>query len=158
MRAVAVTLFTLAVLVGCEPAKPTAPTTKTAPTAAAAADDDHDHGPGPHQGTVFDFGKWHAEFCIDHGKQEATVYILSGNLKRPVAIAADKLTLALKEPQLQIELKAVPLESDPAGKASRFVGTAPALGKEQEFAGTVGGAVDGKPYRGEFAETAHDHK
>ena len=147
MRSLTFTLFAVAVLAGCEPAKPPA----AAKTAATPADD-HDHGAGPHGGTVIEFGKWHGEFCVDHARQEATVYILSGNLKRPVAFAADKLTLSLKEPKLQIELKAAPQEADPAGKASRFVGTHPALGKEQEFAGTVSGVVDGKPYLGDFEE------
>lgn len=156
MRSLTFTLFAAALLAGCEPAKPTAPAAKTAPT--PAADDDHAHGVGPHGGTVFDFGRWHAEFCVDHGKQEATVYVLSGNLKRPVALAADALTLSLKEPQVQAELKAAAVEGDPAGKASRFVGRHPALGKEQEFRGTVSGTVDGKAYVGDFAEAAHDHK
>ncbi len=153
MRAFTFALFAAAVLAGCEPAKPPA-AAKTAATADAG--DDHAHGAGPHGGTVIEFGKWHGEFCVDHPKQEATVYILSGNLKRPVALAADTLTLSLKEPKLQVELKAMPLESDPAGKASRFVGTHPALGKEQEFAGTVSGRIDGKQYLGDFQEKPDD--
>ena len=157
MRRLTFALFAAGVLAGCEPAKPPA-AAKTAATADSG--DDHDHGAGPHGGTVIEFGKWHGEFCVDHAKQEATVYILSGNLKRPVALAADALTLSLKEPKVQVELKPVPVESDPAGKASRFVGTHAALGKEQEFEGTVSGTIDGKQYLGDFKEkpdAGHKH-
>lgn len=42
-------------------------------------------------------------------------------------------------------LTAKPQDGDPAGKASLFVGTHPALGKEQEFSGTISGQVSGKP-------------
>jgi hypothetical protein len=150
----------LAALVGCDPAKPTAPTPVKTPVTAASADhDDHDHDtPGKHGGTVFDFGKHHAEFCVDHAKKEVTVYILSGNLKRNVAVAADKLTVSLKQPKLDVELRAVPMENDPKGQSSRFVGTHEAFGQEQEFAGTVHGLIDGKPFAGDFEEKPHDHK
>lgn len=147
----------LAALIGCEQAKPTATTVKT-PVTASSSDDDHEHGEGPHGGAVFDFGKHHAEFCVDHGKKQVTVYILSGNLKRNVAIPADKLTVSVKVPKLEVELKAVPMDNDPKGKASRFVGTHEAFGKVQEFAGTVRGVLDGKAVAGDFAEQPHDHK
>lgn len=151
-------------LAGCEPAKPPlapAPTPATPPAGKPADDeDDHDHGPGPHGGTVIEFGKWHGEFCVDHKAKTATVYVLSGNLKRPVAVPADMLTLSVKRPKLQVELKASPIDSDPKGQASRFVATHDAFGIEQEFEGTVSGVIDGKPYAGDFKEKpdAHGHK
>jgi hypothetical protein len=155
-------LAALLALAGCEPAKPPAPAT-TPPAAKsdpAHEEDDHDHGPGPHGGTVIEFGKYHGEFCVDHGKKQVTVYILSGNLKRPVAIPAETLTLSVKQPRLQVELKASPIDSDPKGKASQFVATHEAFGVEQEFEGTVSGVIDGKPYAGDFKEKAdaHGHK
>ena len=122
-------------------------------------DDDHDHGPGPHGGTVIEFGKYHGEFTVDHEKQEATVYILDGAVKNAVPIAVEKLALNIKNPAFHVELKAAPQEGDPAGKSSRFVGKHEKLGVEQEFEGTVSGKIDGKPYSGDFKEKEHkDHK
>ena len=46
----------------------------------------HEHGTGPHGGTVFDFGRWHAEFTVSHKDQEATVYILVSDEKTRTAI------------------------------------------------------------------------
>ncbi|MBX9582837.1 MAG: hypothetical protein K2X87_21225 [Gemmataceae bacterium] len=140
---------------GCD--KPADPPKAEAKRAAAKGE--HDHGAGPHGGTVMEFGKYHAEFCVDHAKKQATVYILDGKVKSPVPIAADKLLLSIKEPRFQADLVAAPQDGDPAGKASRFVATHDALGKEQEFEGTVGGKVDGTPYLGDFKEEPdHDHK
>jgi hypothetical protein len=122
--------------------------------AAAKREDGHNHGDGPHGGTVVDWGggKYHVEFCMDHGKKQATVYILGGNARKPAPIKADKLQLSIKEPLFQVELKAAPQEGDPQGSASRFIGTHDNFGKEQEFAGTISGTLDGKPYAGDFKE------
>ena len=118
---------------------------------------DHgDHGPGPHGGTVADWGggKYHVEFTVDHPKQQATVYILGSDEKSPVPVKAkdDQLLLTVKEPAFQVPLKADPQKGDADGKASRFVGTHEKLGKEQEFAGTISGEVNGTPYAGDFKE------
>ncbi len=112
----------------------------------------HEHGTGPHGGTVFDFGRWHAEFTVSHKDQEATVYILGSDEKTRTAIPVETLLLSIKNPQFQVELKAAPQEGDPSGKASRFVGKDQHFGKEQEFEGTLSGAVNGKPYAGDFKE------
>lgn len=127
--------------------------------ARKAGEDEHDHGPGPHHGTVFDFGKWHAEFTVNHKAQEATVYIQGVESKKPEPIAVEKLLLSIKSPQFQVDLKAVPEKGDPAGKSSRFVGKNKNLGREQEYEGTLSGVVDGKPYAGDFKEEEEkDHK
>src|SRR5262249_30899832 len=95
----------------------------------------------------------------DHKAQEATVYILGGDAKKPAPIAVEKLTLSIKNPQFQLELKAVPQEGDPTGKSSRFTGKHENFGKEQEFEGTLSGVVEGKPYAGDFKEEEpKDHK
>lgn len=148
---------------GCENSathsKPAASKSSTAKVAAKVDDEhDHEHGPGPHSGTVFDFGKYHAEFVVDHGKKEATLYILDGSAKKAVPIEVEKLVLNIKTPMFQVELKAVPQEGDPKGKSSRFVGTHDNLGKEQEFEGTVSGEIAGKPALGDFKEKAHEHE
>lgn len=122
-------------------------------------DDDHDHGPGPHGGTIIEFGKWHGEFTVNHKNQEATVYLLGADAKTPAPLRVDKLLLSIKAPQFQVDLKPSPQEGDPTGKASRFVGKHESLGKEQEFEGTLSGVVDGKPYAGDFKEEEEkDHK
>jgi hypothetical protein len=126
--------------------------------AKAPTKGEHDHGPGPHGGTIIEFGKLHAEFTVDHAKQEATVYVLSGDLKRAVPIPTDKLLLSIKTPPFQTDLKAVPLDGEPAGQSSRFVGRHTALGKEQEFEGTVSGEWNGTPYLGDFKEKPEGHE
>lgn len=103
-------------------------------------------------------GKYHVEFCTEHGKRQATVYILDGGAKKAAPVKADKLLLSIKEPSFQIELKPVPQEGDPQGTSSRFVGTHDNFAKEQEFAGTISGEVDGKPYAGDFKEEPESPK
>src|SRR5438876_6690599 len=111
-------LATLALAVGCGPQAGTGQA-----KAKTGKDGVHDHGAGPHGGTVADWGggKYHVEFTVDHGKQEATVYVLGRNEKSPAPIKAkdDQLLLTIKEPAIQVTLKAVPQEGDTEGKASR---------------------------------------
>jgi hypothetical protein len=137
-------------LAGCNVSKNSSPNASHPAAKEEAAD--HAHGAGPHGGTVADWGRYHIEFCVDHAKQEATVYVLRGDAKTPAPIKTDKLLLSIKEPAFQIDLKALPLDSDPKGAASRFVGKHEKLGKEQEFAGTVSGEIDGKKITGDFKE------
>src|SRR3954464_15538756 len=89
--------------------------------AKKGGDDDHDHGPGPHGGTIIEFGKWHGEFTVNHKTQEATVYILDADARKAVALQMEKPLLSIKNPQFQVELKPSPQEGDPEGKSSRFV-------------------------------------
>ena len=143
---------------GC--GKPTAPTSPSAAKAVPGKTDDHaGHEEGPHGGAVIELGKYHGEFVMDHGKKTATVYILDGDVKKDVPIAADKLLLSIKTPMFQVELKAEPQAGDPKGKCSRFTAMHENFAKEQEFEGTVSLEIDGKPYLGDFKEEAHkDHK
>jgi hypothetical protein len=155
-----VTALVLAAFAGCnQGSTPGGGTSKGGDTPSSKKEDDeHDHGPGPHKGTIFDFGKWHAEFVVDHKTQEATVYLLSTSGNKPRPITADKLSLTVKNPQFTVELKAVPQDGDPAGKSSRFVGKHENFKKEQEFEGTMNGVVDGTPYVGEFKEEPEKKK
>src|SRR5215207_9649351 len=59
--------------------------------------DDHAHGKGPNGGVVFDLGKYHAEFTVDHDKKECTVLIVGKDEKTPTPVAAKELTLTTKE-------------------------------------------------------------
>ena len=119
----------------------------------------HAHGAGPHDGTIADWGggKYHVEFTVDHDKQEGTVYILGGDEKTPTPIKAEEIQLIIKDPAMEVALKAAPQEGDPEGTASRYVGNHEKLGVVQEYAGTITGVIDETPYSGDFAEVAHDH-
>ena len=131
------------------------------PAATTPDDDDgggneHTHGTGPHGGTIFDLGKYHAEFTVDHAKKEVTLYILGDDEKTAVPVKAENLELTIDDPDMTITLKAMPLDGETGGKSSRYVGTDDLLAKEQEFEGEVIGKLDGKPSSGKFAEEAHD--
>jgi hypothetical protein len=164
-------LFSNVVLAGLTALWMTGCTTSTAPPAQPTVGDPHaghesdghehgEHGAGPHGGTIGEWGggKYHIEFTVDHAKQEATVYILEEDVKTPAPIKADKLTLALNEPAVQIELAAQPLDGESGGVSSRFVGANEALAKEQEFAGSVTGEVEGTPFTGDFKQEAEAHE
>ena len=120
----------------------------------------HGHGAGPHDGTIADWGggKYHVEFTVSHEKQEATVFILGPDERTALPIAAEEVTLSIVDPAMQVTLKPVLQEGDPDGKASRFVGNHEKLGVVQEYAGTITGVIEGTPYSGDFAETAHEHE
>lgn len=118
------------------------------------------HGAGPHDGTLADWGggEYHVEFTVDHGKKEATVYILGSDEKTPEPITAEKLLLTILKPQLQTELAPVPRDNETNGKSSRFVGTHDGLATVMEYEGIISAEVEGTPYSGNFKEEAHgDH-
>ncbi|MGE0755728.1 MAG: hypothetical protein AB7F89_18105 [Pirellulaceae bacterium] len=117
----------------------------------------HGHGAGPHGGTLTDWGggAYHVEFTVDHGKQEATVYLLGGDEKSPAPIKADKIQLVINDPMTEIELVAQPLDGETGGMSSRFVGTHATIGIVKEFSGTIQGVIEGTPYTGDFKEEPH---
>lgn len=114
----------------------------------------HAHGAGPHGGTIADWGggKYHVEFTVDHDQQQATAYVLGPDEKTPTPIASENIELSIQSPAFQLLLMPQPQDTDPAGQASRFVGTHESLGVVQEFSGTMTALVDGTPYSGDFAE------
>jgi hypothetical protein len=118
----------------------------------------HTHGHGPNGGVVFDLGKYHGEFTVDHDKRECMIVVLGDDEKTPTAVATAELTVATKEakteagkvvPPMTIAMKA---QEAASGKASKFVGADPGLGNVADFEGTVMGEIDGKPSQGEFKE------
>jgi hypothetical protein len=114
----------------------------------------HSHAAGPHGGTVADWGggKYHVEFVVDHEKKQAIAYIFGTDEKTPVPISSENLELSIKEPAFQVTLMPQSQETDPAGQASRFVGTHESLGEKREYSGTLTALVDGTPYSGDFQE------
>jgi hypothetical protein len=147
--------------VGCDKPVPPAPAAPPAGTSSiGAAGGGHAHGTGPNGGVVFDLGKYHAEFTVDHPKSECTVLIVTGDSAdaTPVPIAAKELTLTTKEtktadgqvvPPMTVTLLPVDVSE---GKAAKFVGTNPGISNVADFAGTVLGEIDGKPSQGDFQE------
>lgn len=129
-----------------------------APTTPLKAGHKKEHKPGPHDGTIFDWGGWHLEFVVDHAKQEARIYIYGSDEKTPAPIKADKLVVSIKKPLFQLEMKPEKQPGDPEGAYSCFVGKAKELGVKQDFEGTVTGTIEGKQYNADFAEgDDHDH-
>ena len=152
LSALAVLSFT----VGCgkDPAPSSRPSASTASSSSSSEKEVHAHGSGPHGGTITDWGggAYHVEFTVDHDKKEATVYILGGDEKTPAPIKAEKVHLVINNPMTEMDLAAQPLEGEPEGSSSRFVGTHDTMGIVQEFAGTISGEVEGTPYTGDFKE------
>jgi hypothetical protein len=136
--------------------KPAATDSKGSTSAPPAAE--HAHGAGPNGGVVFELGSNHAEFTVDHGKQQCAIVLLGSDEKTPTAIAATEFVLNTKEtktadgktvPPMTITMKPVDAKD---GKAMKFIGTDPGLGNVADFAGTVSGEIDSKPAMGEFKE------
>lgn len=135
------------------------PVTAPAPTAAAVAEH-APHGAGPNGGVVFDLGKYHAEFTVDHPAKECTVLFVTGDAAdaQPLPVAAKEFTLSIKETKTAEGTVVAPMtitllpKDEQDGKAAKFVGTDPGIGNVADFAGTVLGEIDGKPSQGEFKE------
>jgi hypothetical protein len=140
--------------VGCSnDTKPAAPGAKTGKESI-----EHTHGTGPNNGVVFDLGSHHAEFTVEHGKQECTILILGADEKTPKPVEVAEFVLNTKETKTAdgkvVAPMTVTLHAKDAvgGKASKFVGTDPGIGNVADFQGTVSGEIEGKPAMGEFKE------
>jgi hypothetical protein len=112
---------------------------------------------------VFDVGSHHAEFTVDHPKQQCMLLMLGDNEKTPTAVAATEFTVIINETKTGdgkvVKAMTVTMTPEDAvgGKASKFVGTDPGIGNVADFAGTVIGEIDGKPVSGNFDESGSDH-
>jgi hypothetical protein len=157
-------LLMAALATGCDP-KPSAGVTKPSAEEKTGDDgDEHAHGEGPNGGVIFDLGRYHAEFTVDHGKKECYVLFVKGEDKnaKPLPVACKELTLTTKPttvkegadkgkavPPMTVTLKPAD-EKD--GKAAKFVGTDPGIGNVADFEGDVTGEIGGKPSSGQFKE------
>jgi hypothetical protein len=105
---------------------------------------------GKYGGTLFaePGHKHHAELKIDKATKTATVYLLDAKAKNDAPTAAPTITLAVKNGSaVQITLKAEKQDGDPAGKASRFVGTHAKLGGDLDMEKVeISAEMDGKAY------------
>jgi hypothetical protein len=118
----------------------------------------HAHGKGPNGGVVFDLGKYHAEFTVDHPRKQCMILILGDDEQTHTPVAAKEFTLTTKATKTQegttvepMTIKLLPTD-EKDGKATTFVGTDPGLGNVADFAGTVLGEINGKPSEGKFKE------
>src|SRR5262245_42340012 len=116
-------LAALGLLAGCPAPEKEKDGEKAGKDTASKEKGKHDHADqGPHGGPLADWDhKYHAEFTVDHKKKEARVYILGPDAKTPAPIKADKVTLSMKKPRFQIDLKPQKQKDDPEGTASVFV-------------------------------------
>jgi len=187
-----VALLTAALLVGCgsEPENTASNAASNKPSATVESGGTHDHpSEGPHGGDLIELGneEYHAELIhpenhdddakpregadhkdgddADHDHLGITIYILDGTAKKMVPIDAVDVTVNLShdgKPE-QFKLAAMPTESDPEGKSSRFASDDKDLLEhfhEEDVQGTLVLRIDGKSYRGKLAHShaGHGHK
>ena len=124
-------------------------------------EEDHvPHGAGPNGGVIFDLGKDHAEFTVDHPTKTCKILFVKGENKdaKPMAVAATEFTLTTKATKTKegtavapMTIKLLPTDAKD-GKATTFVGTDPGLGNVADFEGTVTGKIGNTPASGEFKE------
>lgn len=127
--------------------------------------DDHAHDHGPHGGHVVELGgeDYHAEVVFDAATRQLTVYLLGSDVKTPLAIEAENLSIRLKvgEETQELVLAAAPQEGEGDGKASRFTqkeGSLPESIKDAEdLHGEVVVSFGGTQYRGEITHDHHPH-
>jgi hypothetical protein len=118
----------------------------------------HTHGKRPNGGVVFDFGRHHAEFTVDHDKKECMILVLGDDETTITPVAAKDLTVTTKATKTKegtavppMTIKMLPRD-EKDGKTAKYVGTDPGLGNVADFEGTAIGQVDGRPSQGEFKE------
>jgi hypothetical protein len=169
LRSMAAMLLMAAVwCAGCSKSNDNQPTAANTSRAASEPESGaHSHGAGPNGGIVFDLGSHHAEFLVDHDKQQVTITFLGADEKTPKPIAATGFVLSIDEtktadgktvPPMTIDMQPVDAAS---GQASTFVGTDPGIANVADFTGTVSGEIDNKPAMGQFDEgggaSGHGH-
>lgn len=129
-------------------------------------DDAHDHHAEGEEGHKEE-GEHKADHDSDHNGDHdhagITIYILDGSAREMVAIEAVEITLNLShegKPE-QFKLAAMPTESDPEGRSSRFASADKELmelfHESDHVEGTLVLSIDGKSYRGKLAHSHDDH-
>lgn len=141
----------LGLLAGCAPEK----TSRSSPT-ASRKQPMHRHGKGPHQGIVFDLGKYHAEFVHRPEAAQADLYMLDDDEESPLAVAVGELLLTIQAVKdaagKTLSQTTIPLVAQDVigGKTKRLLARDPILGKAASFRGTIAGDIEGKPVLGTF--------
>lgn len=143
-----------------------APAPAPTPTTEEHAHEHPDHG--PHDGDLVELGneEYHAE-VVHEADEKLSVYILDSSAKNLVPIDATEITLNIVHdgsPE-QHALAAAPVETDPAGKSSRFVSADAHAGEDLDIEGAqakLAVTINGTAYQGALAHNhdhaGHDHK
>lgn len=158
--------FTLS---GCNTAK-----TDTATNGEHADGDGHDHGEdghdhgeeghshdlGPHGGHLIELGgeKYHLEWEHDDEAKALTFYVLDGDAKNDVAIAAEniKITVAVDDAKKDFDVPAVrPEGEEKTAKFETKDADLFALVTADEANATVTLEIEGTPFEGEIEHHAH---
>lgn len=155
-------------LAGCGPANDKA----VKPGDGKTEEHAHEHpAEGPHGGHLVELAEpgkenkeeYHAEWTHDDATGKVTVYILDGEAKKPVPIAADTVVIKVKagEETDSHELAAVDRTTGDNPTAFKFeIESKELLGKLETLkavSATVHVDVNGKPYEGKIEEHEHDH-
>jgi hypothetical protein len=122
----------------------------------------HEHpSEGPHHGSLIELGKeeFHAELV--HDDKTITIYVLDSSAKNSVPVEASEVLINLVKDgkPVQFKLAALPEESDPSSKSSRFVVNSPELVSlldDEAAAPKLSITINGKSYRGIITHD-HDH-
>src|SRR5688500_6185305 len=157
----AILLMAALVISGCAKSNGSQPkASKTSGSARLSKAAAHSHGTGPNGGVVFDLGSHHAEFVVDHDKQQVTLTILGRDEKTATPVAATGFVLSINEtktangravPPMTVDMQPVDARN---GNAAVFVGSDRGIANVADFAGTVSGEINDKPAMGEFDEAA----
>ena len=127
----------------------------------------HDHGhhhEGPHGGEVLEVDgnhKYHAEVVFDAETRDVSVYILGGDLKTPVPVAAGDIEFEIEEgeDESHLDMTAAPLEGEADGLSSVYKvpgASIPESAKSlEDFHWHMHLTIDENEYNVEMA--GHDH-
>ncbi len=143
------------------------PTPPAVATESHGHDHAHDHAhpdTGPNGGHLVELGdeEYHIEWTHDDKSGLVTLYVLDGEAKNAVLVAAESLTITAKvnEP-IEYKLAAVASSGSPPASA-QFELKNPELLVNLQLAGqgadvSVAIAINGKEYRGVFEHHDHGH-
>ena len=150
---------------GCPSSGPPGPVSNPPP--AAEHDHAHEHVHGPNGGHVIELGEeeYHAEWTHDEDGK-VTIYLLDKEVKNPVPIAAESITIETKigdKPPATFTLAAMDRSEGDMPKASKFevvdknlLGVLESL--SEGVTATLKVTINDKPYEGKFTHDDHGHK
>ncbi|MBC7856465.1 MAG: hypothetical protein IAF94_23795 [Pirellulaceae bacterium] len=120
---------------------------------------------GPHGGDLIELGKeeYHAEMTHDDETHIVTIYLLDSAAKASVPVEAKELVvnLTLEGKGVQFKLPALPQESDPEGKSSRFQLADEALCEGicgEKATGRLNVVIADRSYAGTIEHGEHKHR
>lgn len=128
---------------------------------------DHDHAHhGPHEGHLIELGEeeFHAEWTHDDATGKVTIYVLDGAIKKEVPIAAETVTIVVKNKadEKSYELTAVNRTTGDMPTARQFeiidkelVGVLETIGGD--ISATLKIDVNGKKFDGKITLEEHKH-